>query len=168
MLPEPITTNAFYTDEKHNIGVLFGLNYVGISLGHGETCDGIDAQIIQFNELQEPFDFEHPENAKVREEVPSISLVFRNKESIETVIENLQCLRSKFLKGPAILDAKLDEQDFSIRTLNVLRCAELVTVRDLVRYKRADLLKFRNFGKVSLRDIDEWLAKHDLHFGMDV
>lgn len=168
MLPEPITTNAFYTDEKHNIGVLFGLNYVGISLGHGETCDGIDAQIIQFNELQEPFDFEHPENAKVCEDVPSISLVFRNKESIETVIDNLQILRSKFLKGPAILDAKLEDQDFSIRTLNVLRYAELVTVRDLVRYKRADLLKFRNFGKVSLRDIDQWLEKHDLHFGMDV
>lgn len=168
MLPEPITTNAFYTDEKHNIGVLFGLNYVGISLGHGETCDGIDAQIIQFNELQEPFDFEHPENAKVREDVPSISLVFRNKESIETIIENLQALRSKFLKGPAILDAKLEDQDFAIRTLNVLRCAELVTVRDLVRYKRTDLLKFRNFGKVSLRDIDEWLAKHDLQWGMDV
>ena len=168
MLPEPITTNAFYTDEKHNIGVLFGLNYVGISLGHGETCDGIDAQIIQFNELQEPFDFEHPENAKVREEVPSISLVFRNKESIETVIENLQHLRSKFLKGPAILDAKLEDQDFAIRTLNVLRCAELVTVRDLVKYKRTDLLKFRNFGKVSLRDIDEWLERHDLQWGMDV
>ena len=168
MLPEPITTNAFYTDEKHNIGVLFGLNYVGISLGHGETCDGIDAQIIQFNELQEPFDFEHPENAKVREEVPSISLVFRNKESIETVIENLQYIRSKFLKGPAILDAKLEDQDFAIRTLNVLRCAELVTVRDLVRYKRTDLLKFRNFGKVSLRDIDEWLERHDLQWGMDV
>ena len=168
MLPEPITTNAFYTDEKHNIGVLFGLNYVGISLCHGETCDGIDAQIIQFNELQEPFDFEHPENAKVREDVPSISLVFRNKESIETVIKNLQILRSKFLKGPAILDAKLEDQDFAVRTLNVLRCAELVTVRDLVRYKRTDLLKFRNFGKVSLRDIDEWLERHDLQWGMDV
>ena len=168
MLPEPITTNAFYTDEKKNIGVLFGLNYVGISLGHGETCDGIDAQIIQFNELQEPFDFEHPENAKVREDVPSISLVFRNKESIETVIKNLQALRSKFLKGPAILDAKLEDQDFAIRTLNVLRCAELVTVRDLVRYKRTDLLKFRNFGKVSLRDIDKWLERHDLQWGMDV
>ena len=168
MLPEPITTNAFYMDEKHDIGVLFGLNYVGISLGHGETCDGIDAQIIQFNELQEPFDFEHPENAKVREDVPSISLVFRNKESIETVIKNLQALRSKFLKGPAILDAKLEDQDFAIRTLNVLRCAELVTVRDLVRYKRTDLLKFRNFGKVSLRDIDEWLERHDLQWGMDV
>ena len=168
MLPEPITTNAFYMDEKHDIGVLFGLNYVGISLGHGETCDGIDAQIIQFNELQEPFDFEHPENAKVREDVPSISLVFRNKESIETVIKNLQILRSKFLKGPAILDAKLEDQDFAIRTLNVLRCAELVTVRDLVRYKRTDLLKFRNFGKVSLRDIDEWLERHDLQWGMDV
>ena len=168
MLPKPIETNAFYTDEKHNIGVLFGLNYVGISLGHGETFDGRDAQIIQFNELQEPYDFEHPENAKAREDVPTISLVFRTKESIETVIDNLQILRSKFIKGQAILDAKLQDQDFSIRTLNVLRCAELVTVRDLVRYKRADLLKFRNFGKVSLRDIDQWLEKHELHFGMDV
>ena len=166
---ETIKTNAFYMDAKNNnSGFLFGRNYVGISLGHGTLDDGREAQAITFCELQEPFDPTNPAKAAPREEVPTISLVFCNKESVETVIENLQYLRSKFLKGPAILDAKLEDQDFSIRTLNVLRCAELVTVRDLVRYKRADLLKFRNFGKVSLRDIDQWLEKHDLHFGMDV
>ena len=156
-----IKTNAFFMDAKNNnSGFVFGMNYVGISLGHGTLGDGREAQAITFCELQEPFNPTNPAKAAPREEIPTISLVFRNKESIETVIENLQYLRSQFLKGPAILDAKLDEQDFSIRTLNVLRCADLVTVRDLVRYKRADLLKFRNFSKVSLRDIDEWLAKH--------
>ena len=164
-----IKTNAFFMDEKsNNSGFLFGMHYVGISIGHDTLDDGREAQAIMFCELQEPCDPTNPVKAKPREDVPTISLVFCNKESIETVIKNLQYLRSNFLKGPAILDAKLDEQDFSSRTLNVLRCAELVTVRDLVRYKRTDLLKFRNFGKVSLRDIDEWLERHDLQWGMDV
>ena len=166
---ETIKTKAFFMDvKKNNSGFIFGRNYVGIILRHGTLDDGIEAQAITFCELQEPFDPTHPEKATPREEIPTISLVFCNKESIDCLIRNLQRLRSNFLKGPAILDDKLEEQDFSVRTLNVLRCAELVTVRDLVRYKRADLLKFRNFGKVSLRDIDQWLEKHDLHFGMDV
>ena len=164
-----IKTNAFFMDvKKNNSGFVFGMNYVGISFNHGTLDDGREAQAITFCELQEPFDPTHPEKATPREEIPTITLVFCTKESIDGIIEDLQYLRSEFLKGPAILDAKLEDQDFAIRTLNVLRRAELVTVRDLVRYKRADLLKFRNFGKVSLRDIDEWLAKHDLHFGMDV
>ena len=54
--------------------------------------------------------------------------------------------------------------DFSVRTLNCLMAAEIRTVGDLVKHTREDLLKFRNFGKKSLTELDEWLADHRLAF----
>jgi DNA-directed RNA polymerase subunit alpha len=49
-----------------------------------------------------------------------------------------------------------------------LKAAEVDTIGDLVRYNRNDLLKFRNFGKKSLTELDDLLASLNLHFGMDV
>lgn len=67
-----------------------------------------------------------------------------------------------------LLKTKLSEQDLSVRALNCLKAAEVETVGDLVRFHRTDLLKFRNFGKKSLSELDELLASLNLHFGMDV
>ena len=57
---------------------------------------------------------------------------------------------------------------YSVRALNCLKAAEVDTIGDLVRYNRNDLLKFRNFGKKSLTELDDLLASLNLHFGMDV
>lgn len=54
------------------------------------------------------------------------------------------------------------------RVRNGLRLAKIETVRDIVNYKRSDLLKFRNFGKKSLTELDEFLERNGLHFQMDV
>ena len=67
-----------------------------------------------------------------------------------------------------LLKTKLSDQDLSVRALNCLKAAEVETVGDLVRFNRNDLLKFRNFGKKSLSELDELLANLNLHFGMDV
>ena len=67
-----------------------------------------------------------------------------------------------------LLKTKLSDQDLSVRALNCLKAAEVDTVGDLVRYNRNDLLKFRNFGKKSLTELDDLLASLNLHFGMDV
>ena len=67
-----------------------------------------------------------------------------------------------------LLKTKLSEQDLSVRALNCLKAAEVETVGDLVRFHRNDLLKFRNFGKKSLSELDELLESLNLHFGMDV
>mgnify|MGYP003302940815 CR=1 FL=1 len=67
-----------------------------------------------------------------------------------------------------LLKMKLADQDLSVRALNCLKAAEVDTVGDLVRYNRNDLLKFRNFGKKSLTELDDLLASLNLHFGMDV
>lgn len=67
-----------------------------------------------------------------------------------------------------LLKTKLSDQDLSVRALNCLKAAEVETVGDLVRFNRNDLLKFRNFGKKSLSELDELFANLNLHFGMDV
>jgi DNA-directed RNA polymerase subunit alpha len=67
-----------------------------------------------------------------------------------------------------LLKTKLSDQDLSVRALNCLKAAEVDTIGDLVRYNRNDLLKFRNFGKKSLTELDDLLASLNLQFGMDV
>ena len=67
-----------------------------------------------------------------------------------------------------LLKTKLSDQDLSVRALNCLKAAEVETVGHLVRFNRNDLLKFRNFGKKSLSELDDLLATLNLHFGMDV
>ena len=67
-----------------------------------------------------------------------------------------------------LLKTKLSDHDLSVRALNCLKAAEVDTLGDLVRYNRNDLLKFRNFGKKSLTELDDLLASNNLHFGMDV
>ncbi len=72
------------------------------------------------------------------------------------------------LKMRQLLKTKLADQDLSVRALNCLKAAEVETVGELVRFNRNDLLKFRNFGKKSLSELDELLANLNLQFGMDV
>ena len=67
-----------------------------------------------------------------------------------------------------LLKTKLSDQDLSVRALNCLKAAYVDTVGDLVKLNRNDLLKFRNFGKKSLTELDELLTSLNLKFGMDV
>lgn len=67
-----------------------------------------------------------------------------------------------------LLKTKLVDLDLSVRALNCLKAAEVETLGDLVQYNRNDLLKFRNFGKKSLAELEELLDKMNLSFGMDV
>lgn len=67
-----------------------------------------------------------------------------------------------------LLNQHLADMDLSVRALNCLKAAEVDTLGELVRYHRADLLKFRNFGKKSLTELDELLERNGLAFGMDI
>ncbi len=67
-----------------------------------------------------------------------------------------------------LLKAKLTDLDLSVRALNCLKAAEVDTLGDLVSFTKADLMKFRNFGKKSLTELDELVAAKNLHFGMDL
>jgi DNA-directed RNA polymerase subunit alpha len=67
-----------------------------------------------------------------------------------------------------LLKTKLVDLDLSVRALNCLKAAEVETLGDLVKFNKNDLLKFRNFGKKSLTELDELLESMVLSFGMDV
>ena len=77
-------------------------------------------------------------------------------------------LDDEALRMRQLLKTKLSDQDLSVRALNCLKAADVDTVGDLVRLNRNDLLKFRNFGKKSLTELDELLSSLNLKFGMDV
>ena len=77
-------------------------------------------------------------------------------------------LDDEALRMRQLLKTKLSDQDLSVRALNCLKAADVDTVGDLVKLNRNDLLKFRNFGKKSLTELDDLLASLNLHFGMDV
>ncbi|MDR1757838.1 MAG: DNA-directed RNA polymerase subunit alpha [Bacteroidales bacterium] len=67
-----------------------------------------------------------------------------------------------------LLQSKLFEMDLSVRAQNCLKSAELETLGDLVSIEKNDLLKFRNFGKKSLSELEDLVKKNGLEFGMNV
>ena len=68
----------------------------------------------------------------------------------------------------ALLNAKTEELNLTVRTLNLLKANGIETVRDLCRLKKTDWLKFRNGGKKSLTELDDFLTDHNLTWGMNV
>ncbi len=72
------------------------------------------------------------------------------------------------LKMRQLLKTKLVDMELSVRALNCLKSAEVETLGDLVKFNKNDLLKFRNFGKKSLTELDDLLLRLDLSFGMDI
>ena len=67
-----------------------------------------------------------------------------------------------------LLKSKLADMDLSVRALNCLKAADVETLGELVKFNKNDLLKFRNFGKKSLTELDELLESLNLSFGMDI
>ncbi len=71
------------------------------------------------------------------------------------------------LRMRQLLKTKLIDLDLSVRALNCLKAAEIDTLGDLIQYNKTDLLKFRNFGKKSLTELENLLDIKNLDFGMD-
>ena len=67
-----------------------------------------------------------------------------------------------------LLKTKLVDMDLSVRALNCLKAADVETLGDLVSYAKSDLLKFRNFGKKSLTELEDLVDNKGLTFGMNV
>ena len=67
-----------------------------------------------------------------------------------------------------LLKTKLIDMDLSVRALNCLKAAEVDTLGDLVSFNKNDLMKFRNFGKKSLTELEELVLLKGLSFGMDL
>ena len=67
-----------------------------------------------------------------------------------------------------LLLTKLSDMELSVRALNCLKAANIETFADLVSHQRGELMKFRNFGKKSLSEIDALVDRLKLSFGMDI
>jgi len=67
-----------------------------------------------------------------------------------------------------LLKTKLVDMDLSVRALNCLKAADVETLGDLVTFNKNDLLKFRNFGKKSLTELEELVKTKGLEFGMNI
>ena len=72
------------------------------------------------------------------------------------------------LRMRQLLKTKLIDMDLSVRALNCLKAADVETLGDLCTYNKNDLLKFRNFGKKSLIELEDLLDSMNLTFGMDI
>ncbi|MBN1251236.1 MAG: DNA-directed RNA polymerase subunit alpha [Bacteroidales bacterium] len=82
---------------------------------------------------------------------------YENEEFDEEVLHMRQMLKTRLV-----------DMDLSVRALNCLKAADVDTLGDLVVYNKNDLLKFRNFGKKSLTELDDLLVTMSLNFGMDI
>jgi DNA-directed RNA polymerase subunit alpha len=90
-----------------------------------------------------------------------ITLDTEEKSSVEEFDEDSLHMRQ-------LLKTKLIDMDLSVRALNCLKAADVDTLGDLVQFNKNDLLKFRNFGKKSLTELDELVENKGLNFGMNV
>jgi DNA-directed RNA polymerase subunit alpha len=84
---------------------------------------------------------------------------------VSSIVEEVD---ESFLQMRKILKTALADLDLSVRAYNCLKAAEIKTLGELVNYHIDDLLKFRNFGKKSLSELEEFVRDRGLHFGMDV
>ena len=90
-----------------------------------------------------------------------ITLETQDQESNQEFDEEVLHMRQ-------LLKSKLADMDLSVRALNCLKAADVETLGELVKFNKNDLLKFRNFGKKSLTELDELLESLNLSFGMDI
>ena len=92
-----------------------------------------------------------------------------NKISLETISDSeTKELDEESLRMKHLLLTKLSDMGLSVRAYNCLKAANIDTFADLVSYSRSELMKFRNFGRKSLNEIDQLVEKMKLSFGMDV
>ena len=91
------------------------------------------------------------------------------KITLETQeVDNNEVFDEEVLHMRQLLKSKLVDMDLSVRALNCLKSAEVETFAELVVFNKTDLLKFRNFGKKSLTELEDLLTSLNLSFGMDI
>ncbi|MEN9919634.1 MAG: hypothetical protein RL662_2070 [Bacteroidota bacterium] len=86
----------------------------------------------------------------------------------QTEVDGNEEFDEEILHMRQLLKSKLVDMNLSVRALNCLKSAEVETLGELVQFNKNDLLKFRNFGKKSLTELDELLDSLNLSFGMDI
>ena len=94
-----------------------------------------------------------------------VLLITKEEKPAEEDIEEVD---DEWVRIHDLLQRNVEELELSVRSSNCLRTAEIKTIGDLVRKTESEMLKFRNFGRKSLKEISDILSSMGLHFGMDV
>jgi DNA-directed RNA polymerase subunit alpha len=92
-------------------------------------------------------------------------LITKEEEPAEEEVEEID---DEWMRIHELLQRSVEELELSVRSSNCLRNANIKTIGDLVVKSESDMLKFRNFGRKSLKEISDILTSMGLHFGMDV
>jgi DNA-directed RNA polymerase subunit alpha len=87
------------------------------------------------------------------------------EEIVEEVEEEVD---EEFLRIKTLLERSVEELELSVRSSNCLKAASIKTIGDLVQKSEGEMLKYRNFGRKSLKEIADILSSMNLQFGMDV
>lgn len=145
-------TNVSYTVENTLVEQRTDYEQLVIELSTDGTIDPEEALKEAANILIKHFMLFSDETIQLKTSEPA---------QVKEVDENFLQMR-KLLKTP------LSELELSVRAYNCLKAADIRTLGELVSYNIADLLKFRNFGKKSLSELEELVANKNLSFGMDV
>ena len=95
-------------------------------------------------------------------------MLFSDEKITLPDIEGNQEFDEEILHMRQLLKTRLVDMNLSVRALNCLKAADVDTLGDLVQYNKTDLLKFRNFGKKSLSELDDLLESLNLSFGTDI
>jgi len=95
-------------------------------------------------------------------------LIDKNKMVESKDLDEIDILDESTLQMRKLLKTPLSEMGLSVRAFNCLKAAEIRTLGDLVQLKVADMSQFRNFGKKSLKELQDLVASRELSFGMDL
>lgn len=94
------------------------------------------------------------------------SLFIRFEETFEEEVEEV--VDEEYNRIKELLERSVDELELSVRAGNCLRAAQIRSIGDLVQKSEPEMLQYRNFGKKSLKEIQDLIESMGLHFGMDV
>jgi len=87
----------------------------------------------------------------------------------EAIVEEVEEeVDEEVMRVRKLLDKSVEELELSVRSSNCLRAAEIKSIGDLVQKSEPEMLKYRNFGRKSLKEIQDILGEMGLSFGMDI
>ena len=142
-------TKVNYTVEATRLGQRIDYDKLTVEVWTDRSILPSDAVAVAARILRDHFNlfihFEEPIEEEVEEEVNEDTLRIRR-----------------------LLDKSVEELELSVRSSNCLRAAEIKTIGDLVQKSEPEMLKYRNFGRKSLKEIQDILGEMGLSFGMDV
>ena len=168
--------SGIYGKAEARFGGKIFVNVVRFRCGDGIERHGIT--LAEFYNGCKPGEI--PEDPRLHD--PQICLVFDNIKSVEIVELALATVRESMKRDAeraenpqklspemaALLSQKVEELDLSVRTRNLLKCNGINTIADICRLKKTDYLRFRNGGKKSLTELEDFLPEHGLEWEMEI